>query len=615
MFNLVGFSTVDYVVFVVYILASVALGVWFVREQKSLKDYLLAGQSMNWFMVSISVIAALFSGISYLGAPAEVFEYDMTYALSLLTFFIATPIIALVFLPFFYNLNLYSAYEYLERRFDVSVRTWSSGMFIIRVVCYLGLAIYAPSLAIAEVTNLPLWFSIVSVSLLTTLYTTLGGMKAVIWTDVMQFFVLFGGMFVVGWMAVTKIPGGLQGAIEIANDAGKFNVLRDTSWSLTARFTFWGCLIGPFFANLIQMGTDQISVQRYLTAKSLPEAQKSLWFKLIITVPIVAVFYFMGALLFAFYKSQHGGMPELAHINRIMPHFVVNELPHGVPGLLIAAIFAATMSTVSSGLSALTTATMVDFYSRFRKDKPDPDRMLRLSRVWTVIFGLLAMTVAFQMEKLGTLVEATNKIMGLLGGPLLGVFLLGMLTKRATGIGTLLGALVGSAALIVVAFGTKVDGLWYSAFGCVGTFILGYLFSLVTRAPGIEKLRGLVYTRSALETSGTDAAFLPVLDEGVREAVEAPHTPDHAIEELVGGVPVIPISEAQPESPAVAPAAPPAAAPSVPPATPPGPPPAPRTDVKAAAPPPMPPPGASLDGARKGPKSKKWQAGGTDEDK
>lgn len=611
-----GFAALDYIVFAVYVAASVLIGVYFVKEQRTVKDYFLAGQSMGWFVVAISVIAALFSGISYLGAPTEVYNNDLTYAVVLVSFFVATPITTVVFLPFFYRLKLYSAYEYFEQRFDLQVRTWASAMFILRVVFYLALAIYAPALALAEVTRLPLWFSILGIGALTTLYTTLGGMKAVIWTDVMQFFVLFGGMFIVGWMAISRIPGGIQGTIDIANEGGKFNIFRDTSWSLTARFTLWGCLIGPFFSNLVQMGTDQISVQRYLTAKSLPEAQKSLWFKLLVTVPIVVIFYLMGAVLYAFYQSHPESMPTgLKQPDRIMPYFVVNELPHGIPGLLIAAIFAATMSTVSSGLNALTTASVIDFHRRFSTQEADPDHLLRLSRRLTIFYGLLATGVAFLMPLLGTLVEATNKIMGLLGGPLLGVFLLGMLTRRATATGTLLGAFFGSVGLAAAAFGTKLDALWFAAFGCVGTFVLGYLFSLATGSPAVEKLRGLVFTRSILETAGTDAASMPELGDAVEEILEAIPAPDHGLEELVGGAPVVPISETRPEHPGpeapegaqakpdvVAPAAPPAAPPTAPPLTP-------RKDVKAAAPPAMPPPGGSLDSARKGPKSKRWQSG------
>jgi len=479
-------APVDYVVLILYVAASVVLGVAFVKEQRTVKDYFLAGQSMNWFVVAISVIAALFSGISYLGAPTEVFNYDLTYAVTLLSFFITTPLIIHLFLPCFYRSNLYSAYEYLERRFDVRVRVLSSGLFIIRVVFYLALAIYAPALALASVTGLPLWFSIAVIGILTTIYTTLGGMKAVIWTDVMQFFVLFIGQIIIGWVAISRIPGGFFGTWDIAERAGKLN-WGNFDWSLTVRVTFWGALLGGLFNNLVQMGTDQISVQRYLTAKSRAEAAKSLWFKLVVTLPVVIIFYLMGAILFAFYHTYPDKLPALAQKDRILPHFVVSELPRGLPGLLLAAIFAATMSTVSAGINALSTASIVDFYQRLGRSRPEPERLLKLSKWLTLIYGVLATGAAFLMPHLGTLIEATNKIMGMLGGPLLGVFLLGIVTKRSTSGGTLLGALVGSAFLAYVIYATKVSFLWYALIGCVVTFVLGYVFSLVTK-PATEKV-------------------------------------------------------------------------------------------------------------------------------
>ncbi len=504
-----GFNVVDYAVFVTYIVASVVIGVWFVREQRSVKDYFLAGQSMNWFVVAISVIAALFSGISYLGAPTEVYNNDMTYAVSLLSFFIATPVTAVVFLPFFYRLNLYSAYEYLEKRFDIQVRLWSSAMFILRVIFYLALAIYAPALAVAEVTGLRWEISVALIGGLTTLYTALGGMKAVIWTDVMQFFVLLGGMVLVGWVAMTRIPGGVVGTFDIAYGAGKLN-FANFDFSLTARVTFWGALIGGVFSSLVQMATDQISVQRYLTAKSLPEAKKSLWFKLIVTLPIVVLFYAMGAVLYAFYQVHPDHtLADLDKPDRIMPHFVVSQLPHGFPGVLIAALFAATMSTVSSGINALSTASIMDFYKRMINPEVGEERLFRLSRALTVCFGALAIGVAFLMPLLGTLVEATNKIMGMLGGPLLGVFLLGMLSRRVNSSGALLGAFFGSIALAYVVFATKVSFMWYAAFGCLGTMAFGYLFSFATGRVPREKIEGLVFSWSLARTAEEEDKTAP----------------------------------------------------------------------------------------------------------
>ncbi|MBM3472546.1 MAG: sodium:solute symporter, partial [Armatimonadetes bacterium] len=181
------FTWLDYALFIVYLLASVGVGALFVKEQKTTKDYFLAGRSMGSVVVAVSVIAALFSGITYLGAPSEVYAHDISFALVSLAFFIATPIATLVFLPLYYQSRFYTAYQYLEERFSIGVRTLASALFIIRVLLWLGLATYAPALALQQVTGLPLWFTIVSTAVLTTFYTTLGGMKAVIWTDVMQF--------------------------------------------------------------------------------------------------------------------------------------------------------------------------------------------------------------------------------------------------------------------------------------------------------------------------------------------------------------------------------------------------------------------------------------------
>ena len=519
-----GFALLDYVVFTAYVAASVLIGVYFVKEQKSVRDYFLAGQSMGWFVVAISVIAALFSGISYLGAPTEVYNNDMTYAVVLLSFFVATPVTTVVFLPFFYRLKLYSAYEYFEQRFDLQVRTWASAMFILRVIFYLALAIYAPALALAEVTKLPLWFSILGIGALTTLYTTLGGMKAVIWTDVMQFFVLLLGQVLVAWFAITKIPGGFGETMRVAAEGGKFGIAwvepqtvgavgsawgaftGAISWNLLTRVTLWSALIGGIFSNLVQMGTDQISVQRYLTARSLKEAQRSLWFKLAVTVPIVIVFYLMGAVLYAYYQvNPDPALAGLKQPDRIMPYFVVSELPKGIPGILIAAIFAATMSTVSSGINALSTASIMDFYRRNLSTEPAPDRLLKLSKWLTLVYGVLAMGAAFLMPYLGTLIEATNKIMGMLGGPLLGVFLLGMLTKRATSRGALLGAFFGAVALAYIVFETKISFMWYSFVGCALTFGLGQLFSLATGRPEPRQLEGLVWQPGMARGGGTAA--------------------------------------------------------------------------------------------------------------
>ncbi|MBI1916773.1 MAG: sodium/solute symporter [Planctomycetes bacterium] len=503
-------STLDVGVFGFYMLLLVGIGVYFTRQQKGLKSYLLADQNIHWIIVAISVLAALFSGISYLGAPAETYYNDLSYLWVVVSFFIATPITTLVFLPFFRRLNLYTAYEYLERRFDRRLRWLASGLFIVRVTFYLALAVYAPALAIMEITGWPLWLSASLTGLAATLYTTLGGMKAVIWTDSLQFLVLCGGIVLILAFAIAGVPGGLPAAWHLAAEKGKIEFIH-LDLDPTVRVTVWAALLGGACNNLVQMVTDQISVQRYLTAKSLEECQRALWFKLGVTLPLVGTFYLTGTVLFGYYQAYPDREPVATakgHVvaraewkdseppkplgdkerDRLLPFFVVRHLPSPLPGLLIAAVFGATMAVVSAGINALATATLMDFGPGAGEPRPSERRQFLQARALTVVFGGLATALALVVGMLGTLVEATVQIMGLFGGPLLGIFFLGVLSRRANGNGALVGVAVGAVAGILVAFSRfflpkPISFLW-TAFAAAGTtFVVGWVSSLLFPAP------------------------------------------------------------------------------------------------------------------------------------
>jgi Na+/proline symporter len=260
------FGIFDYGIFGAYLAIGGFIGWFFSRGQKNIKNYFLAGQTMGYIVVGVSVLAALFSGISYLAIPSEVYTHGVAFFLVMLSFIIATPITILVFLPFFYRSRFYTAYQYLEERFSTPVRLMASSLFILRVLVWLALATYAPALAIEQVTGLPVTVSILCIGVLTTLFTSFGGMKAVIWMDVIQLVVLVGGQLLILAIATGKIPGGVHEIYHIGREHGMFSV--DFSFSLTARITFAGAIIGGLFLTLVQMATDQISVQRYLTATS-----------------------------------------------------------------------------------------------------------------------------------------------------------------------------------------------------------------------------------------------------------------------------------------------------------------------------------------------------------
>lgn len=475
----------DYLVFGGYLLVSLGIGFAVSGKQTSLKSFLLADGGIHWSLVSISILSALFSGISFLGAPAESFNNNLVYFWAIIAYFIATPITTLLFLPFFYRLNFYTAYEYLEHRFNLRIRRLSSASFIFRVCLWLGLAIYAPSLVISEMTGVPLWVAVAITGVCTIVYTTFGGMKAVIYVDVLQFGVLVLGIASVLLVAVHKTPGGFAVSWEIAQEGGRTQFF-NWSFSLTERLTIWGALIGGAATNLVQMVTDQISVQRYLTATSLKASQRALWFKLALTAPLLCIFFLTGTVLYSFYQTHPEAAASLTSPDRVLPHFVSHQLASPLPGLLVAAILAATMGTVSAGINSLTTATLMDFFYAKRKEtgdtNEDQDRV-RIARLWTIGYGVFAAGIALVISRLGTFVEASVKIAGLVGGPLLGIFFLGVLSRRVNAQGALIGAVFGFAAVLVTGFFSPVSFMWYALIGALTTFGVGELTSLFLPAP------------------------------------------------------------------------------------------------------------------------------------
>lgn len=480
------FSTLDYLIFGIYLAASVGVGLVSARGSKSLGDYFLAGRGMSSILVAMSILAALFSGISYLAGPADVYKNGFGFAYVVLAFFIATPFTTIWMLPKFYQSRYFTAYQFLEERFSLSARLLASGLFIFRVSLWLAAATYAPALALEKVTGMPLWVTILATGTLTTLYTALGGMRAVIWTDVMQLIVLFGGQLLIVIVALGKIPGGLGGMWDTVVADGRMDL--SMSFDPSQRVNLGAVLIAGAFLHLVQMATDQVSVQRYLTAGSLKESQRSLWIKLWCVLPVLVLFYGTGLVLYAFYKTHGDPLAAglIAKEDQILPYFVVTQLPAGLPGLLIAAIYAASMSTISAGLNSLASATVVDFQQRLGGDV---GRSVVNARWITLAYGVLVMALAFAVSIMpGNLVESVNTIIGLVGGPLLGLFFLGMFTQRADSRGALIGTFAGFAAILSLFLYQSgyftaqkpeqmVSFVWFSFLGATVTMVVGLVCS------------------------------------------------------------------------------------------------------------------------------------------
>lgn len=512
-------TPLDMAVFAIYMIALFCLGAWFSTERKNLKNYLLADQSVHWIIVAVSVMAALFSGISYLGAPAESFFHDLTYLWVIVSFFIATPITTLLFLPFFRGLNLVTAYEYLERRFDRRLRRLASALFLGRVTLYIATAIYAPALAMSTITNLPLLPSILITGAIATIYTALGGMKAVIWTDTLQFIVLCGGIVLILGFIAWDVPGGLVGGWKLAAEDGKTKFFSPT-FNPTIRVTFWSAFLGGAANNLVQLVTDQIAVQRYLTAKSLRDAQKALWLKLWVTLPVIFLFYLTGTMLYGYYKAHPERTPHFANAqlvpelnqdrptstrplanDQLLPFFVVNQLPSPFPGLLVAALYGATIAVVSAGINSLATAALMDFRSSHSPEMKSDRSELRTAQLLTLGFGCLATCLAFVIGQLGTLIQITITIMGIFGGPLLGIFLLGVLVPRANSWGALTGMLLGTLSGVAIAFpqpwlGRDISFLWIAFVSALVTLAAGWLLSFLSAPPSQDQRQMTYWARS-----------------------------------------------------------------------------------------------------------------------
>ncbi|XP_038064009.1 sodium-dependent multivitamin transporter-like [Patiria miniata] len=553
------FTWLDYVIFSAMLAVSALTGLYHAcagEGQKSTAKFLMADRSMMSIPVAISVIASYLSAITILGVPSEVFVYGIQYWMVVWSFFIAIPVTALVFIPVFHGLGLTSAYDYLHKRFSPLMRSIGALFFILQTLLYIGVVLNAPALALQAATNFPVYATILLLGALCTVYTAMGGIKAVIWTDVFQFIVLFGSLLTITIMGIVQ-TGGMSHIWDYNNKKGHLNFF-NFSPDPTQRLTFWGTIIGGNFNTLTIWAVSQTSVQRFLTAKNLKEAKKSVWFGLPGTVIVLTLVGLIGLVLFAYYNncatlvnpanataatallSCNGSTPHYTphyqSSDQILVYFVSLEFGKipGIQGLFVACLFAGTLSTVSSGLNALAAVTLMDVVRIWRgRSKPRTDSDANgeistnasgstvtsastpsssvavnqaqdrcdtiISKLLTAGFGVASIGLAFVASKLGSLVKMANTVLGGVGGPLLGVFSLGMLYRRANTGGALIGILVGFYLSMWITIGAathqdenhnvkedafalyRISFMWYSMFSSMATFIVGVIVSEIIR--------------------------------------------------------------------------------------------------------------------------------------
>ncbi|MEO5790048.1 MAG: sodium:solute symporter family transporter [Gelidibacter sp.] len=473
------FGFLNYTVLVVYLLISVLIGLYFARKQNSTEDYFTGGGRIPWWASGLSVFGTLLSAITFMAIPAKSFVTDWSFFMLNITAILITPVIAFIFIPFFNKLKIKTAYEYLEDRFNYTARAFGSLSFILFQLGRIGIVLLLPSLAISIVTGIPVETSILIMGVLCVFYTTFGGIEAVVWTDVMQVVVLLGGSIVAVVWIMMHTEASFGDMISYASDRDKFNIA-NFDFNFTES-TFWVVFIGGLASAMVTQGTDQTIVQRYLTSSSVKDSQKTLYTNAVLTLPATIIFFGIGTLLFMFYSEMPSKLsPAISNNDSIFPWYIVRELPIGVSGLLVAGIFSAAMSSISSSLNSVSTAYCNDFHLHY-KPKVDDKKLLRIARIATMVTGILGVLLALWMagSNIKSLWDQFYRFLGLFTGGLGGMFLLGMLTKKANAKGTLMGLVVSALVIWYISAFTEISFLMYSFFGVASCFVFGYIFSLM----------------------------------------------------------------------------------------------------------------------------------------
>jgi SSS family transporter len=507
-----GLTVIDGIICIGYFLAITGLGAFFYRSQKSTKDFFLAGRSMGWLPVGLSLMATLTSGIGYIGSPAGSVEYGILTIWGLLAIPLSFPVVVWVFMPFYHRLNLYTAYEYLERRFDVSVRTLTSGIFIVWRITWMATAIYVPSMVLNIVTDgaLPLIPSVLVLGTLATVYTALGGIKAVMWTDVAQFAIMFGGMIVAAVLIFSRVPGGFPEVWDTLDSQGKTSLTAAMEgwkgspiWEKMRLYLFTdvtalAVIISATVGKLGNYCVDQVMVQRYLTARSLKTSQGAFLCNCFAYCFYILSMTVIGASLIAY--AHHYAFPETLRNDQVFPYFIANAMPVGVAGLMVASIYAASMSSLDSGVNSCITAITNDFYNRLWMKRASLEdlsiteeeqrRQLAVARWASFVLGIIVTILACYVGKMGDVFMIANKLINGFIGPLFGIFMLAMFTRRAHSVPVLIGGLVGTGITGIMIFAEKIGlerfdigFMWPSTLGTVVTFVLGYLLSVVMPRP------------------------------------------------------------------------------------------------------------------------------------
>ena len=476
-----------------YFVVVVGLALALSGKQKSTSSYFLANRNMPWVAVSLSVVASLLSALTYLGAPAVSYRENAALVLGLPAALLAAPLVILLFFPIYRRLNVTSIYEYVGARFGSRARYTASFFQILQIQGWMGIALYAPALALSTVTGLNLWSAIVVMGLVATAYTTLGGLAAVIWTDVVQFLVLALGAVLITLSLAESVPGGVGQIMEMGYANDKLPLL-DLSFSFS-ELNGLAVVICYFVVAFNQYGTSQVTVQRLLSVGTFSRMVKALILDHVLEIILVGLLYFVGLGLFAYFSLFPERLADGIVGDRILPFYIVHALPVGLSGLIIAAIFAAAMSTVDSGIHSMSTLILVDFVEPLRKTTLEARQSLDLARGLTIALGLVATLTGLLVSQTEGILRAINIVGGYLGAPVTALFLLGVLTRRARFWGWIIGTgLVTIPLEFYIQNYTDTHWVFFGPIAIVTCLAVSYPTSLILAGLGQLEPAGREYT-------------------------------------------------------------------------------------------------------------------------
>lgn len=475
--NAIAFGQLNYAILGIYITAMISVGVYFSRKQTSISDYFLAGRKLPWMAVAMSMYASVTSAMTFMGLPGLAYSQNVTLLVVCLMSPVIAPVLIFLIYPLYRKLNLTTSYEYISFRFGRNARVATAVLFILARLGWLGTVIYAPALALHVTTGIPQHLAICIIGLLATIYCVMGGLSAVIWTDVPQFIIMISGAVIMIIVLCGLIPDGAMGILHEGHLADKINLF---DWSIQpGQMTALAVALAYVFILLQDYGVDQVTVQRLLAVKTDRGVTKAILFNAVTDFLIIGMLLFIGLGLFVYYQHHPALLPSDLSPDRILPWFILHELPKGISGLIIAAIFAAAMSSVDSGLNSLTTVILHDVAAPLSGHEDMKKHGVLIARIITFTLGALATLVAmYVFEYIGGIIKSFYTFMGLFSAPVLALFLLGMVTKRANFNGWIIASVISVASIVLIDKNTQLHEIYFFPVSAMITIVLGYLLSL-----------------------------------------------------------------------------------------------------------------------------------------